>query len=76
MGLADPWDMILEDMAGIVDAHRNDGASALLGDFEAAVVEFQKSIFRPVARPLRENTDGNTGLYLIDSGQDDFQALL
>ena len=30
MGPADPRDMILEDMAGIVDAHRNDGASALL----------------------------------------------
>ena len=70
MGPADPRDMILEDMAGIVDAHRNDGASALLGNFKAAVVEFQKSIFRPVARPFRENADGDTGLDLVDGRQD------
>lgn len=70
MGLLDPWDVIFEDLPRVVDTHRNDCTARLLCNLKAAVMEFQKGVIHPVAGSLRENTDGDTGLYLIDGCQD------
>ena len=70
--------MILEYICSTGKYHRNYRTFCFLRDFKGAFFEWKKGvrvfgIF--VSCAFREDTDGNAGFYLIDSGQDDFQSL-
>lgn len=75
MSLFDPGEMILPDLAGVVDTHGYDGTTCLLGDLKASTVERKKNIRFRAAGALRENADGDTGVHLFDSFQNCLHSL-
>ena len=68
--------MILKDLGGTCDHHRNYGNSALFGDLKAAFVKGQEGIVHLVAGAFRENTDRNAFFHLLYAQKNGLQPFL
>ena len=70
-------EMGFEDVCRIVDSDRDDRAFSLGCDLEASLMEWKhvQCVFVSVSGSLREDADGDAGLYLIYCCEDGFQTL-
>lgn len=70
-------EMGFEDVCRIVDSDRDDRAFSLGCDLEASLMEWKhvQFVFVSVSGSLREDADGDAGLYLIYCCEDGFQTL-
>ena len=71
VGLLNLWNMLLEHKVSVVQADRYDGAACFFGDLEGTAVEGEHAeLFPVVAGALREDTDRDSVLHVVDGRQD------
>lgn len=72
------WKMCFPHLSCIVHGNGDDGAFCLCGNFEASFMEREhiQLAFCLISCALRENADGNAGLYFLNCCENGFQPLL
>ena len=66
-GLLNLRELVFKDLAGIDYAHRNYGATGLLGNLEASGVEFKKRVRTLVTRTFGEDADAGTFTHKVNT---------